>query len=272
VAERVSCRRRRRSFALALLGAAAAVLAYAGLIEPRWVALTRHVLGTPRPGERPLRVVQLSDLHLRGIGMRERRVAALTRGERPDLVVLTGDVVETADALGALDEFLALVGERARPLAIRGNWEHWGNVPPGELAAVLERRGGRLLLDESALGEHGGRTWAIIGLDWPTGRLRDGDPALAPAVNRLVLLHAPAGRDGWAGPPAAAMLSGHTHGGQVALAGFAPLLPPGSGPYLAGWYRGAPVDLYVSRGVGTSVVPLRLGARPEVASFEWWLE
>lgn len=271
MAERVRPRRTRRPIAVALLVAATALLAYAGLVEPRWIVVTHHVVGSPRPGKRPLRVVQLSDLHLHGVGARERRAAALTRAERPDLVVLTGDLVESAAALPALDGFLSLLGD-APLLAIRGNWEHWGRVPPAELAAVLARHGGRLLLDESALGVHMGRAWAVIGLDWPTGRLRAGDPALAPDVNRLVLLHAPEGRDGWAGPPAAAMLSGHTHGGQVALAGYAPLLPPGSGAYVSGWYRGAPIDLYVSRGVGTSVAPLRLGARPEVASFEWWLE
>lgn len=271
MAERVRPRRPRRLL-LALLAAAAALLAYATLVEPGWVVVTHHVIGRPRAGARPLRVVQLSDLHLRSIGARERRAAVRTWAERPDVVVLTGDLVESVDELPALDAFLALLGRDAPLLAIRGNWEHWGRVPAHELAAVLERHGGRLLSDESALGLHGGRPWAVIGLDWPAGRLRAGDAALEPGVNRLVLLHAPEGRDGWAGPPAAAMLSGHTHGGQVALGGLAPLRPPGSGPYVAGWYKGGPIDLYVSRGIGTSVLPLRLGARPEVASFEWWLE
>jgi predicted MPP superfamily phosphohydrolase len=57
----------------------------------------------------------------------------------------------------------------------------------------------------------------------------------------------------------------------VAFLGYAPALPPGSGDYLAGWYRGAPFDVYVSRGVGTSVLPIRFGARPEVAVIDWWL-
>jgi predicted MPP superfamily phosphohydrolase len=64
------------------------------------------------------------------------------------------------------------------------------------------------------------------------------------------------------------MLSGHTHGGQVTVGGWAPLVPPGSGRYVRGWFRGdgAP-PLYVSRGIGTSVLPIRFGATPELAVF-----
>jgi uncharacterized protein len=67
------------------------------------------------------------------------------------------------------------------------------------------------------------------------------------------------------------MLAGHTHGGQVALFGWAPLRPPGSGRYVQGWYRDAATSLYVSRGIGTSVVPARFCAAPEVAYFAWTL-
>jgi hypothetical protein len=98
---------------------------------------------------------------------------------------------------------------------------------------------------------------------------------------RILLAHSPAFRDTVAahGQRAGArepvdvgaitlMLSGHTHGGQVALGGWAPLVPPGSGRYVRGWFgdAGAP-PLYVSRGIGTSVLPIRFGSRPELAVF-----
>jgi predicted MPP superfamily phosphohydrolase len=67
------------------------------------------------------------------------------------------------------------------------------------------------------------------------------------------------------------MLSGHTHGGQIAPFGVALKLPHGSGGYVAGWYRGDGVPLYVSRGIGTSLVPIRIGATPELAQFDWSL-
>jgi hypothetical protein len=63
-------------------------------------------------------------------------------------------------------------------------------------------------------------------------------------------------------------LAGHTHGGQIRLPGLGPLwLPPGSGRYIAGWYGTDASKLYVSKGVGTSLLRARLFARPEIAIF-----
>jgi hypothetical protein len=59
-------------------------------------------------------------------------------------------------------------------------------------------------------------------------------------------------------------LSGHTHGGQLAMGKHAFFTTRGSGRYVAGSYETAWGDLYVSRGIGTSVIPLRIGARPEI--------
>jgi len=59
-------------------------------------------------------------------------------------------------------------------------------------------------------------------------------------------------------------LSGHTHGGQIAIFGWAPWTPPGSGSFVAGEYMTRLGRLFVTRGIGTSVIPLRIGARPEI--------
>ena len=63
-------------------------------------------------------------------------------------------------------------------------------------------------------------------------------------------------------------LSGHTHGGQVAFMGWAPLRPAGSGRFVQGFYEVPGCRLYVSRGVGTSILPIRWGAPPEIAVFD----
>jgi len=63
-------------------------------------------------------------------------------------------------------------------------------------------------------------------------------------------------------------MAGHTHGGQIAIANKAIFTPPGSGRFVAGWYMTPWGELYVSKGVGTSVLPMRIGARPEIAVFE----
>ncbi|MBD0319751.1 MAG: metallophosphoesterase, partial [Gemmatimonadetes bacterium] len=196
-----------------------------------------------------------------------------------DFAFLTGDSVDRADALPALDAFLALLDPRLPKYAVLGNWEHWSRVDLAALARVYEKHNGRLLVNESAL--H--RGVAIAGVDDLAGT-PDLRAALRGAENapvRILLAHSPAFRDtvaahgqrvgALAREPVGAitvMLSGHTHGGQVALGGWAPLIPPGTGRYVRGWFRdaGAP-PLYVSRGIGTSVIPVRFGSRPELAVF-----
>jgi predicted MPP superfamily phosphohydrolase len=65
------------------------------------------------------------------------------------------------------------------------------------------------------------------------------------------------------------VLSGHTHGGQIRLPGIgAPWLPNGTGPYVGGWYEVGGIPLFVSRGVGWSLLPLRMWCPPELAMIE----
>ena len=153
-----------------------------------------------------------------------------------------------------------------------------------DLAGVYRAAGGRLLVNHSVVHRARGRSIHLTGLDDLVGgrpdvgrALGDGPPA---AQAHLLLAHCPAHRDPLAGPPAppadetriTLMLSGHTHGGQVNVLGWTPVVPRGSGPYVRGWFRDAGrVPLYVSRGIGTSMAPVRLGARPEVAVFTMWV-
>lgn len=87
-----------------------------------------------------------------------------------------------------------------------------------------------------------------------------------------MLSHTPVFRDTLSGsdPRIRAMIAGHTHGGQIAIGGWAPIRPPGSGDYVSGWYRENGPDLFVSRGLGTSLIPIRLGSTPELALIDWY--
>jgi predicted MPP superfamily phosphohydrolase len=263
----------------AALGAAA-LGADAAWWEPRSLEVTRHAVALP-PGQPPFRFVQITDLHLKGVGALHRRIAAETARARPDFALLTGDSVDRADALPALDAFLSLLDPRLPKFAVLGNWEHWSGADLAALARLYERHNARLLVNESAV--H--RGVAIAGVDDLAGA-PDLRAALRGAENarvRILLAHSPAFRDTVAahGQRVGAlarepvdvgaitlMLSGHTHGGQVAFGGWSPVVPPGSGRYVRGWFRdaGAP-PLYVSRGIGTSMLPVRFGSRPELAVF-----
>jgi predicted MPP superfamily phosphohydrolase len=250
------------------------VTLYAWLGEPGWIEVTRHTVGAPVAGARPLRIVQIADLHLRQLGGRERRVAAAVREAKPDLLVLGGDLVDRAELLPLLDAFLALVDVRVPAVAVPGNWEYWAGIERHELEPLLARRGVKLLVDESLRLQFDGRPYVVVGLDDAStsrpdpARATGGGPTTG---NVLAVAHSPWIRDTWRGPAPTFLLAAHTHGGQVTFLGYAPARPPGSGPYVAGWYRGPPFDAYVNRGIGTSILPIRFGARPEVAVFDWWL-
>jgi predicted MPP superfamily phosphohydrolase len=99
------------------------------------------------------------------------------------------------------------------------------------------------------------------------------DPAVHGKVQkdgpRVIVTHSPALLDQLprGASPFHVAIAGHTHGGQVRAPGWAPVLPPGAGRFEAGWYETHVAPLYVSRGTGTSIVPVRFLCRPELPLF-----
>src|SRR5579863_1503351 len=108
--------------ALGVLSACAMSLLYAWRVEPYWVELTRTELPVSQRvlGQDRFRIVQLSDLHLTGFGMRERRVAELVREAKPDLVVITGDFGHSPQAQAALVELGTELGATYGRFGVRG--------------------------------------------------------------------------------------------------------------------------------------------------------
>jgi predicted MPP superfamily phosphohydrolase len=246
-------------------------------ITPRRLVTTNHSFGRSAPSER-LRILQVSDLHVRSIGTLERQLLEQLHEAQADLIVITGDSIDRASALPLLDTLLGEFPRSPRVLAILGNWEYRSGIMPEQFAGIYARHGVELLVNRSIELDHRGRTIRITGLD----DILEGSPDAAMALgsgrpldHHLVLAHCPKARDRLGMPPehaASLVLSGHTHGGQVAPFGVATILPPGCGRYVAGWYRdeGGP-PLYVSRGIGTSMLPIRLGATPELVRIDWSL-
>ena len=250
------------------------------LVTPRRLDVTHHLFGEAVTARAPLRIVQVSDLHLRRFGAVEEQVLDAIATARPDVIVHTGDMLESPQGLGPLREFFRRC-PAVPSFAIPGNWEYSSGVPLAKLGRLCETFGIGWLTNRSVVVSHAGTSLRITGLDDLRASRPDAMAALAaaePMPNHLVLAHCPALRDQLNLPPRHAadlVLSGHTHGGQVAPLGMPVVLPPGSGRYVAGWYGRQGGDalppLYVSRGVGTSLIPVRLGAVPEVALFEWTL-
>ncbi len=257
-------RLRRLTFFVIVL--AALLAGYAVGVEPYWLEVTRHTVPASAAVRltSPLRVAHVSDLHTRGLGRRERALLARLEQERPDLIVITGDTL--AGFGGTHRGTRELLTQLKAPLGVylvRGNWENW--QPPGNEAEHYRLAGVKLLLNR---GESVRPDVWVGGVDDAGNGRPDALAALGaapPGALRILLFHSPAYFDQVADQVHFAF-SGHTHGGQVRIPFLPPLwLPYGSWPYVEGWYEHGAARMYVSRGVGTSVLPVRFACRPELA-------
>jgi predicted MPP superfamily phosphohydrolase len=248
---------------VATLLAAAALLLYAFLVEPYWIEVTHHSIGGQVT--QPLRIAHLSDLHSRGFGLRERQVVTLVARAGADLIVVTGDVVD-GDSLEPARELFR--GLRA-PLGV---WVVHGDsdagAPANDQRAFYGSVGAHFLDNEGAAVRD---DLFIVGLADAASARSDPGTALgaAPAASfKLALFHAPDEFTQVAGLFHLG-LAGHSHGGQVRMPGFAALWRPvGGRRYIQGWYTANRSNLYVSRGLGTALVPARFFCRPEIALIE----
>lgn len=247
-------------------------------ITPRRLHTSDHLVASRAPrADTILRLLQVSDLHLHRIGRLETRLLETLHDSQADVIVFTGDMLDRRVDLWQLETFLRECPGSPRRFAILGNWEYEAGVPREALERLYDSHGIELLVNRSVELSTAGTRVRITGLD----DLRAGAPDMiaalrdaTPTPNHLLLAHCPLSRDVVTIPtdhPVDLLLAGHTHGGQVAPFGVALTLPSGSGRYVAGWYRDAGPPMYVSRGIGTSLIPVRLGATPELVRFEWTL-
>ena len=256
---------------------------YAFSIEPNLFVVTNHRLNPEMPSNHDIiKIVQISDLHLKMFNDRAQRIAEQVNKLQPDIVVFTGDSVDKAEQIDGYDRFLSLLDRQTAKYAILGNWEYIARVDLERLTQIYAAYNCRLLVNESILYQQGNRNLLITGIDDLVGKpnLAKSLQNINPNPNHLLLAHSPAYIDLFSTDELRIlseykpqyMLSGHTHGGQLSFFGFAPILPPRSGKYVSGWYQSNAISLYVSRGLGVSILPIRIGAVPEIAYFEWVLK
>ncbi len=210
----------------------------------------------------PITIAHLSDLHSCGFGRHERKTRAALDAEKPDLIVVTGDSVGEWCKPDAQREVLSALHAPLGVFVVRGNWER--AHPVGD-PAFYASAGVTLLANQSAQIRDG--LW-IIGFDdakTANPRIEEALLEVPPAAFTIGLYHSPALFDSLAGRIDLS-LAGHTHGGQVRIPGLPALwLTTGSRPYLEGWYASHGSRLYVSRGIGTSTLPIRFFSTPELA-------
>jgi hypothetical protein len=255
----------------------------------RW-EITEHTIPV-RGLSAALRVLHLSDVHLRRdepwVNQLSGEILQMCAATPPDVIVLTGDVLARGFDMAVVHRFLgALPTARYGTYAVIGNWEYWALTPdgrsphdPGYLGNESDQKAKRREEWTAVLAEHGipllnNRSVRVGPIRVAgTDDILAGDPDIAAAYAELdgtptlTLTHSPAMFDDLSHPDVFAVLAGHTHAGQVRLPVVGPFfLPKGSGDYPWGWYQGLDgAWLFVHRGIGWSVAPVRWRAAPEIA-------
>lgn len=254
--------------------AAAGLLVYAAVVEPRWLQVTRptiHLRRLPTALE-GLRLALLTDLHVGEFTHPSlvRRAVRRVLAERPHLVAITGDLA--ADPR-SLRETLIELSELRAPLgvyAVPGNHDH---VDVGTAVWHEEVHGHPGIVDLTnrvVIRDVDGARLCIAGVD----DYYEGTPhlhALPPPEERdftILLAHSPDQAEHCRRRYDAVdlMVSGHTHGGQVQLPFLGAPVSSAERPdlYLEGLRRRPWTQVYTSRGIGTTGVPFRFLSRPEV--------
>jgi uncharacterized protein len=265
---------RREMLQSAVVAAPAVVLGYGAVIERRWlrpVEVNLAVPGLPKDLD-GVRIAQLSDIHMSSFLTPGDLAAAVDMANeyRPHLTVVTGDLI-TRDG-DPLDDCLKGLGRlraEAGVYGCLGNHEIYANCED-YTAREAARRGVRFLRGEGETLRFGQARLRLAGVDYQKmhGVYLEGAEALQEAGAYQVLLsHNPDVFDAAAAQGWDLTLAGHTHGGQVTVEYLNQHLNLARffTPYVYGHYKKEKSQLYVTRGIGTVGVPVRLGAAPEVA-------
>ena len=217
------------------------------------------------------RIAQLSDVHISPFMPPDeiRRCVTITNQLKADLVVLTGDYLAW-DPAAQGEVVQALAGLRAHygVFGCLGNHEVITHTEES-ITRLFAAQGIHILRQERAPIRLGSDTLNLIGIDDSQPDYKGVEGLVMPDTVNILLCHFP--DFDWAGELGIdLMLAGHTHGGQLSLEflrrGFC--LARLETPYVGGWYEKAGGQLYVNRGIGTTALPIRVGARPEIAVFE----
>jgi len=261
---------RTTAFALAAIGICCA--AYAKFVEPYWLEVThvRIKIRKLTAGSRPVRFVQISDVHSEREARLEGRLPVVIATEHPDFIVFTGDAVNSPEGLGNFRTLMSRLAKIAPTYAVRGNWDVWywnkldlfGGTGVIELAASAVR-----------VPVPGTDVWVggvPVGSEAQIPTVLAGIPATAISV---LIYHYPDEIEDIRGLGLDLYCAGHTHGGQVAVPGYGALVTFSKfgKRYEAGLYHEGSTAMYVNRGIGMeggAAPRVRFFARPEVTVIE----
>jgi hypothetical protein len=264
------------------------VLAIAGVaifidgfvIEPRWIEVTRFEIETPKLKGTSFRAVLFSDTHCETRIRNEGKVAEIINGLKPDVIVFTGDSLNSPDALPLFKETLRQLDASSGKFAVRGNFDsyRWGKLD------LFSETGFRELKADTVKAEKDGEAICVTGFNIPyPADFREVLRAVPNDKYSVLLYHHSDLAESLKGLNVDLYLSGHTHGGQVRLPFYGALvtLSRFGKKYESGMYTipsslryaeaGDGMKLYVNRGIGLENKPapkVRFLCRPEITVFD----
>ena len=221
-------------------------------------------------------IVQISDLHNACFGRNNKKLIDGIEGLAPDIVAITGDIVDSNHTnISTEINFVDEVAKKYPVYYVTGNHEYWLNeTERKELFTGIEDAGAVILDNESISLNTDMGVMTLIGLDdnnLHDGTLRSMIEECKENELTVVLAHEPQYIDQYGNAGADLVLTGHAHGGQMILPFIGPLIAPDQGflpKYTAGQFEKNNTTMYISRGLGNSVIPVRLFNYPEIVCVE----
>ena len=231
------------------------------------------------------RIAQVSDLHNAEFGENNARLIGLLSESRPDIIVITGDLVDSGHTDIDIAVSFAEEADRIAPVYyVTGN--HEARLSQYDrLRNGLEAAGVSMLEDRAVELERDGEKITLVGLSDPDFTVRSDIFGEVPAMvstklesladtessYTILLSHRPELFESYASSGIDLVLSGHAHGGQFRLPFIGGLVAPNQGlfpKYDAGLYMESSTQMVVSRGIGNSIIPVRFNNRPEIVIVE----
>jgi uncharacterized protein len=262
---------------LSLAGGGIACIGWGAFFEPYRLEVTRTRIVSPklRGAERPVRVVHISDLHCDPKVRNENKLPPLIASLNPDLIVYTGDSINSPGGLANFKRCLTRIAEVAPTFVCRGNWDtYFGPIDYFGQTGATELSGTNQRIDVA--GTHlwvAGVAIRDARMHNPTANILDSALEGIPEEDfKLFLYHSPDLIYSLADRKVDLHCAGHTHGGQVALPFYGAMVTASryGKQFEAGLYHVHNTHLYINRGIGMEghSPRVRFCCRPEVSLIE----
>ena len=251
---------RRKFIVTALLATPCALVADARALEPEWVKVSRLNLADGKPTHR---FVHFSDLHHKGDRAHTQSVVDMINSLSPDFVCFTGDILEQAKYLPEALELLS--GIKSPLYGVPGNHDYGSHISFHDIGRCFSATGGGWLLNEQRATADGKIN--LIGVAYISPRHLP--PVPKPGMKNIVMFHYPAWAKRFGDQKYDLMLAGHSHGCQVRIPFYGPIITPSSvDEYDLGLFQTKSGPLYVTSGIGWYPLPVRFNCRPEIVLME----